>query len=346
MGNQLVTADLLRKVLRESLEENVDPAGVHFKRHRVPPGSAQYVGPDDWLQVNVYTTAVTTGLTLAWRYLDVEGRMHYASESLDGIPTTTLTTRVFRLAEGWMLGVCVSNLGGGIADDACFNSFGLQQSGNAGRPMHTVLAQEFASNLLVVDWPPVYTRGPATSGMPPGVNPGDLAIYNGATWVILPANTSGNKMLQEDAAGAASWAAEQPSLIKQASVTLSSAQILSLTTIPVQLIAAPAAGKLLNVLSISMGFHPVTTPFTVDGSSLFGLGILSPTPQILMTVPLAGLIDQTTATYFRAPVPALAGPFSSDPTAVAIVAVQAGTPATLGNGTLVITLSYCVDQVA
>ena len=38
-----------------------------------------------------------------------------------------------------------------------------------------------------------------------GSNPGDLCYYNGATWVILPGNTTSSKILQENSVGVPSW---------------------------------------------------------------------------------------------------------------------------------------------
>lgn len=136
---------------------------VGFKHERVPPPPAAYVTKDDFLAVSVYTTSSTTGLKLAYRFLDSAGHTHYGSESLDGASTSTLTTKIFPLTEGWLLGLTVSNLGGGLADQVCFVLAALQRSGQASTAPHTVLAQGYVSNLFSVDWPPVYVRGPATS---------------------------------------------------------------------------------------------------------------------------------------------------------------------------------------
>jgi hypothetical protein len=137
---------------------------VSWKHERLPPGPLGYITKDDYLQATVFTTTPTTGLRLAYRFLDSAGAVHYSSESLDGAAVSTLTTKIFALTEGFLLSVTASNLGGGLADQICFVMLGLQQSRQTGLPPHTVLAQGYVSNLFTVDWPPVYVRGPAPTG--------------------------------------------------------------------------------------------------------------------------------------------------------------------------------------
>lgn len=161
MSTPTFTMAQVQQMILEAQEQWAYPPEVHFKKHRVPPSGWQYLGPDDHLQVSIYTTASTTGLNLSYRYLHSDGSMQYATESLDGVATSTLTTKIFKLAEGWLLGLSISNLGGGLADQVCFVAVGLQAHGKANTAPHTILAQGYVSNLFTVDWPPVYVRGPA-----------------------------------------------------------------------------------------------------------------------------------------------------------------------------------------
>jgi len=170
MGNPPITPNerrilaAIRQQVQEIPFETAAPPWVHWKHYGVQPPPAQYVGPDDYLQVNIYTTATTSGLTLSCRYLLPDGGMQYQTEDLDGADESTWTPMVFKTTESFLLGLCVSNLNGGLDDDVCFVSVGLQRGPEVGNVVHTLLAQGYVSNLYCIDWPPVYVRGPATGG--------------------------------------------------------------------------------------------------------------------------------------------------------------------------------------
>lgn len=164
MGAPTFTMAQVQQMILEAQEQWAWPPEVHFKRHRVPPPPGAYIGPDDHLQVSIFTTASTTNLVLNYRYLHSDGSMQYASENLDGVSLSTLTTKIFKLCEGWLMGLSVSNLGGGLADQTCYVIVGLQAHGRTSTPPHTILAQGYVSNLFTVDWPPSYVRGPAPVG--------------------------------------------------------------------------------------------------------------------------------------------------------------------------------------
>lgn len=169
MSTPTFTMAQVQQMILEAQEQWAYPPEVHFKKHRVPPSGWQYLGPDDHLQVSIFTTSSTSGLNLSYRYLHSDGSMQYATESLDGVATSTLTTKIFKLAEGWLLGLSVSNLGGGLADQVCYLSVGLQAHGKTNTAPHTILAQGYVSNLFTVDWPPIYVRGPAPTPITPAM---------------------------------------------------------------------------------------------------------------------------------------------------------------------------------
>jgi len=191
MGTQILTADLFRQILSETRREYSYPPGIHFNKHDVDPPNVLYLGPDDFLQTSVFTTATTTNLTLALRYLDANGAMHYETESLDGATLSTVVTKVFTLSEGWLLGASVTNLGGGLADSTCWVSLALQQPGGANRPAHTLLGQGYVTNLFGVTWPAEAIRQPPGSGAT--LIPVSQTVANpaaGAEWTFtVPAGT-------------------------------------------------------------------------------------------------------------------------------------------------------------
>ena len=133
-----------------------------------PPASA-YLRQDDFLQVNVLTSATTDGLVLRGRLMRPDGTVEDIVESLDGAEENTLTTSVFPLSEGFLLSAVASNLGGGMADSVCFVNIGLQRNAHTGTAPHTILCEGFVTNIYSVEWPPAMPRGPAPGGAPAAV---------------------------------------------------------------------------------------------------------------------------------------------------------------------------------
>lgn len=155
--------DAIKQAMKEYEESYAWPPDVHFARHRVPPAGWEYIGPDDHLQVSVFTTVATSGLTLAMRFLDAKGHVHYQLENVDTSTLNTVVTTRFKMAEGWLIGAVVSNIGGGLADQACFVVMALQRTFKSGTAPHTILQQGYVTNVISVSWPPVFARGPAPS---------------------------------------------------------------------------------------------------------------------------------------------------------------------------------------
>jgi hypothetical protein len=192
-GYARITA-AMRQLLEELPAELASPPDVHFKHFGVQPFMPAYITKDDFLQVKVYTAATTSGLTLNARMITPHGRVNYTTESLDGASINTLTTSIFGLTEGFLLSLSVSNLGGGLSDQACYVSVGLQYGNASSQAPHTVLAQGFVSNLFTVDWPPLTIRGANGSGMSQFVTPLSIGVSNpsaGADWsYTIPSGTT------------------------------------------------------------------------------------------------------------------------------------------------------------
>lgn len=130
---------------------------IRFRLQDVLPPNALYVSEDDFLRVSIYTTASTSGLSLGLRRLAADGVIHNEVENLDGVSLSTLTTKTFRLGEGFLLGAVVSNMGGGLADGATFISIGLQR-GSPNTLPYQLLAQDYVTNLFCVEWPAAAVR--------------------------------------------------------------------------------------------------------------------------------------------------------------------------------------------
>lgn len=66
-------------------------------------------------------------------------------------------------------------------------------------------------------------------------------------------------------AGTASTTTLNPALAKTTTVSLTAANIAAMFSVPVQLLAAPGAGKFISVDSITFSMTPTTTSFTAGG---------------------------------------------------------------------------------
>ena len=122
------------------------------------PDLGLYITKDDILRVVIYTTIATTNLVIVLRYIDRDGGSHYHTESLDGVPINTLSTRIIPLTEGFLISAVVSNTGGGLPDGACWVSVGLQLSRQTGTPPHQMLSQGYVSDFQSVMYPTVWSR--------------------------------------------------------------------------------------------------------------------------------------------------------------------------------------------
>lgn len=78
-------------------------------------------------------------------------------------------------------------------------------------------------------------------------------------------------------------------------VTLTSMQLLSIFTTPVQLIAAPGANKVIVPMRCAQVFNPVTTPYTDHGGDLIlGIGTINAAFWEFDGIATAGFWDQAT----------------------------------------------------
>jgi hypothetical protein len=161
------TLSAIRDLVQEVPAETGPWPELLFKHRGVQPPSALYVTQDDFLRVSIFTTASTTSLVLGLRIMGADGQVRREEESLDGVSLSTLTTKTFGLREGFLLGVAVSNLGGGLADGVCFVSVGLQ-FGSGSRAPYQILAQDYVTNLFSVEWPAAAVRHGSSAALGTG----------------------------------------------------------------------------------------------------------------------------------------------------------------------------------
>lgn len=124
-----------------------------------------------------------------------------------------------------------------------------------------------------------------------------------------------------------------------ATVTLSSADILDLHNTPVTLVAAPGAGKWLNVHRIASYYKYGTAAYTTSGAT---------TPYVGYAVgPQWAVVDivSDTVDIIKTQPGDLAGSVATDAINSALLAFTDGAVFTDGDGTLTITVWYSIEDV-
>ncbi len=135
-----------------------------------------------------------------------------------------------------------------------------------------------------------------------------------------------NGVLTSDASGNASWQAIGGGAVQSATVTLSSAQILSLHTTPITLVAAQGAGTLIVPIRITAYVDFNSTPYATDVQTRICIdpnGIVASFGTLTVTGSSSDIVQSITgttlstsgsiSTLFNSPLVAFAP--SSNPTA-------------------------------
>jgi hypothetical protein len=128
--------------------------------------------------------------------------------------------------------------------------------------------------------------------------------------------------------------------IQTATVTLSSAQLLSLRATPVQLVPPPGAGNVIKPLSITLQYKSGSAPYTAQDGS-FAIG----TPAFVAAVqqPAVGFIDQASDQFaFLGGFGGAFGPRSSFENQPITVSQNGSAEWTAGDGSVVISVTYTV----
>ena len=131
--------------------------------------------------------------------------------------------------------------------------------------------------------------------------------------------------------------------------TVTSAQLLSLTTTPAILISSPGPGRLIFPQAIAFEYIAGTVPYTVTGNDMqmyIGWSGTEPltTNNNLATVPDATFVDQSTSQIF------ISSGYSASSTPVSQAVNQSLVlgivdTLTLGNGSLAISISYSIISI-
>lgn len=130
----------------------------------------------------------------------------------------------------------------------------------------------------------------------------------------------------------------------EATITLSSAQLLALRATPIQIVAAPTAGNVILVNSCTYSYNYVTTAYGTTNVTL-SLILGNPTNGTVGgTIAGTGLLDQTASSFTTIPTPNNTGVLvTANATAKALFIKNTGSAEALtGDGTLKVIVRYSV----
>lgn len=131
-------------------------------------------------------------------------------------------------------------------------------------------------------------------------------------------------------------------VLKTLTVTLTAAQLNAIIATPI-IILSGVPGKYLGPVNGMAEYHFVTTPYTLSGGGTLLIGAAGGVGGAYMSIPFAGMLDQTADTMYDASGQAFAsGPAPSAAVSGAALQVLANGEVTCtgGDGTLTITVNY------
>jgi len=132
-------------------------------------------------------------------------------------------------------------------------------------------------------------------------------------------------------------------VLQQAERTLTSAEVLALFTTPIEVVAAPGAGKYIELVSAVLAYDYGTTAYTIGSATNLAFKYTNGAGTTVSgTAAVTGFLDQT-ADEARV-VPAVTASF--EPTAnAALMLTLAGANVTLGNGTVKVKVLYRIHTI-
>lgn len=135
-----------------------------------------------------------------------------------------------------------------------------------------------------------------------------------------------------------------PTLIQYATVTITNAELLALNTTPIALVAAPGAGKVLELTSIALQYDYASAAFTIGSATNLQVKYTDGSGAAASaTASVTGFLDQSADEYRVLP----QNSSSIEPVAnAALVLTLAGANVSAGGGSLVVKVAYRVHSFA
>jgi hypothetical protein len=137
--------------------------------------------------------------------------------------------------------------------------------------------------------------------------------------------------------------------IQSATVVLSSAELLALTETPITIIPPTGAGTYVNLISVTMEYVFVSTPYTIaDPSDIFALAPQGNPSDTMISLLQTGLVDQSVSmvgglSAILQSLNANDAPLPVSQLSNKAIQVTSSTDVADGDGTLVVTAYYTVE---
>jgi len=171
----------------------VIPPLCSFAVREIPPPASSYIGPDDYLSLEVRNSIAAQAISFHWRLLRADGQLILGSHTYSPTADRAVNTWVVRLAEGFLLGAVVG--GGSTAKPgAVYARLLLLRGGGGGVAVAQVLLAGYVVAGAGLVWPyPRYqgpAEGPGRLRLLVGTNPAPGSyiveeVPSGARWRIV-----------------------------------------------------------------------------------------------------------------------------------------------------------------
>jgi len=171
----------------------VIPPLCSFAVREIPPPASSYIGPDDYLSLEVRNSIAAQAISFHWRLLRADGQLILGSHTYWPTADRAVNTWQVRLAEGFLLG-CVVGGGTTAAPGAVYARLLLLRGGGGGVAVAQVLLAGYVVAGAGLVWP--YPRfvgpseGPGRLRVIVGTDPAAGAeiletVPSGARWRVL-----------------------------------------------------------------------------------------------------------------------------------------------------------------
>lgn len=164
--------------------------------------------------------------------------------------------------------------------------------------------------------------------------------------VRIATGATNGYVLTSDTRGIATWQPSGAGAVQSATVTLDSADIVSLHTTPVTLVAAQGNGTTIVPLSFVFNLTYGGTAYSVSGALEAFIGANSAATNVVQCAYISGYLNSSQDAIYRQPYDASSGAYTGSSIAMMtnnpLLLFAQGANPTTGNSTLKITITYTV----
>jgi len=126
---------------------------VGYAERGVSPPSALYIGPNETLVVDTWSSTAPADLAVVARVLTTDGQIHTSQWSHRPNTNRTRATTYHRLPEGFLLCVTVDATGAAYRRGHCWCQVGIQVGEGATGVAHAQLISDYVTGMARLAWP-------------------------------------------------------------------------------------------------------------------------------------------------------------------------------------------------